>query len=56
MGKSTVYFRNKPRIISTYTIAGPKEAKANVGKYIHEKLVDDRYGEDTFEKAECKML
>ena len=56
MGKSTIFFKNKPRIISTYTIAGPKEAQANVGKFIHETLIDDRFGEDTFEKAECKML
>ena len=56
MGKHTIYFSNKPRIISTFTIAGPKESESNFGKHIHKLIYDDRFGEDTFEKAECKML
>lgn len=56
MGKHTIFFNNKPRIISSYTIAGPKEAESPFGKNIHKLLDDDRFGESTFEKAECKML
>lgn len=56
MAKSTVFFKNKPRICSTFTIAGPKEGNSLFGKCIHEILKDDRFDEDTFEKAECKML
>ncbi len=56
MGFSTVFFKNKPRIASTFTIAGPKEGSSVFGKHIHELLSDDRFDEDTFEKAECKML
>lgn len=49
-------FKNKPRIISAYTIAGPKEGASNFGKHIDAILQDDRFEENTFEKAECKML
>lgn len=56
MALSTVFFKNKPRICSTYTIAGPKEGSSTFGKHIHKVISDDRYGEETFEKAECKIL
>lgn len=56
MGKHTIYFKNKPQILDTFTIAGPKEADSNFGKHFNMLLDDDRFGEDTFEKAECKML
>ena len=52
----TIYFKNKPKIISTYTVAGPKESSGSIADYIHEKLKDDMFGEGTFEKAETKML
>lgn len=56
MGKHTIYFKNKPVIIGTHTIAGPKEGKGSVGSCIDTVLEDDRFEEKTFEKAECKML
>lgn len=56
MGKSTIFFKNKPKIISTYTIVGPKEASGTLGSHFHQTLKEDRFGESTFEKAECKML
>lgn len=56
MANSTIIFKNKPRIVSTYTIAGPKEGSSSFGKNIHQILRDDRFAEKTFEKAECKML
>lgn len=52
----TIFFKNKPKIITTATICGPKEAEGNLGKYINEKLTDDYYGEKSFELAERKML
>lgn len=52
----TIYFENKPRIISTGTIAGPKECAGVVGKYVDKTLTEDTFGESTYEKAECKML
>ena len=52
----TVFFKNKPRIIATGTVAGPKECAGVVGKLVDKALVDDTFGESTYEKAECKML
>lgn len=52
----TIFFKNKPRILSTGTIAGPKECAGVVGKYVDKTLTDDMFGESTYEKAECKML
>lgn len=53
---NTIFFENKPRIIATGTIAGPKECAGVVGKFVDKTLVDDTFGESTYEKAECKML
>ena len=52
----TIVFKNKPRIIATGTIAGPKECAGVIGKYVDKALTDDMFGESTYEKAECKML
>lgn len=52
----TVFFKNKPRILATGTIAGPKECEGVVGKYVDKTLSNDMFGESTYEKAECKML
>ena len=52
----TIFFKNKPRIVATGTIAGPKECAGVVGKYVDKTLTDDTFGEGTYEKAECKML
>jgi stage V sporulation protein AD len=52
----TVQFKNKPKILATGTIAGPKECAGVVGKFVDKALSDDTFGEDTYEKAECKML
>ncbi len=52
----TITFKNKPKIISTGTIAGPKECEGVVGNFVDKTLMDDMFGESTYEKAECKML
>ena len=54
--KRILKFDNEPRIISTATICGPKEASGNLGKYIDKHLLDDYNNEKSFEKAERKML
>ena len=54
--KRTIYFDNKPVIVGASSIAGPKESEGSIGKFIETTLNDDMYGEDTFEKAESKML
>ena len=56
MGKSTIFFKNKPTIEAVYSIAGKKEAEGCIGELIDKCIEDDYYGEKTFEKAECKML
>lgn len=52
----TIFFENKPRIIATGTIAGPKECAGVIGNFVDKALSDDTFGESTYEKAECKML
>ena len=52
----TVFFKNNPRILATGTVAGPKECAGVVGKLVDKALLDDTFGESTYEKAECKML
>lgn len=52
----TVFFKNAPRLSATGTIAGPKECAGVVGRYVDKTLMDDMFGENTYEKAECKML
>ncbi len=52
----TIFFDKKPKIISTGTIAGPKECAGVVGRYVDKTLTDDMFGESTYEKAECKIL
>ena len=52
----TIFFKNKPKIIATGTVAGPKECAGVVGRYVDKALTDDKFGESTYEKAECKML
>jgi len=54
--KRTIYFKNKPTIISTSSVGGPKECSGSIGKFFETKLDDDMFGEKTFEKAETKML
>ncbi len=52
----TIFFSNKPVITDTFTVAGPKESFGELKNYFDVKLTDDMFGEDTFEKAETKML
>ena len=54
--KRTIYFKNKPTIVGAASIAGPKESEGSIANFIETKLDDDMFGEDTFEKAESKML
>lgn len=56
VGKQTIIFTERPRIVGNYTIVGPKEGKGNFAKYFHKILDDDKLGQDSYEKAERKML
>ena len=53
---STVFFKNKPSVIATSTVGGPKEGEGQLGRFIEKISEDDTFGEKTYEKAECKMI
>lgn len=52
----TIVLKNKPKIIGSYSIVGPKEGQGNFSKYFDYVMKNDHFGEDTFEKAERKMV
>lgn len=55
VGKQTVVLENKPRIISTYNIVGPKEGEGPLKDYFDRIVTDDMNGQDSFEKAESSF-
>lgn len=52
----TIFFNNKPKIIATSSIAGPKESQGCISETIEKTLKCDMFGEKSFEKAESKMM
>ncbi len=52
----TIELTNKPKIVGSYSIVGPKEGKGPFGKYFDYVMKNDRLDEKTYEKTECKML
>ena len=52
----TIVLKNKPKIIGSYSIVGPKEGQGNFSEYFDYVMKNDHFGEDTFEKAERKMI
>jgi len=56
IGKQTIVFSNPPSIIGNYSVVGPKEGNGNFSKYFDKILEDDKFGQDSYEKAERKMF
>ncbi len=56
LGKQTIKFDNPPKIIETASIVGPKEAQGPLAKYFDTLLQDEFWGEETWEKAESKII
>lgn len=56
VGKQTIKFDNMPKIISHAAIAGPKEGEGPLAIYFDQVLEDVLWGEDSWEKAESKIL
>ena len=56
IGKQTVKFNSPPSIISTACIVGPKESQGPLAKYFDQCLEDEFWGEDSWEKAESKII
>ncbi|MBE7076231.1 MAG: hypothetical protein E7375_04140 [Clostridiales bacterium] len=54
--EQTILLKRQPKIIGNYTIAGPKEGQGNFGSYFDYIMKNDHFGQDTFEKAERKMV
>jgi stage V sporulation protein AD len=56
LGKQTIRLANPPSIIATSSIAGPKEGDGNFKIYYDVILEDELWGEDSWEKAESKLI
>ena len=56
MNSQTIVFKSQPRIKAVSSICGTKESEGIIGKYAETVLSDDMFGEETYEKAERKML
>lgn len=56
IGKQTIEYTNKPKIISNYSIVGKKEGNGNFKDYFDFVLQNDKFGEKTFEHSERKIL
>ena len=56
LGKQTVKFNNPPTITSTACIVGPKEGQGPLSKYFDQCLENEFWGEETWEKAESKII
>ena len=54
--RQTIEFRNRPKIIGSYSIVGPKEGQGCFGEYFDYVMKDDLFDEKTYELAERKMF
>lgn len=55
-GKQTIVFASPPTIRSCAAVVGPKEGEGPLRDYFDRVSDDERFGEDTWEKAESAML
>ena len=56
VGENTIKFTLPPKLISGYSIVGPKEGQSPLASYFDYILKNDAFNEKTYEKAERKML
>jgi len=56
VGNQTVVFQNPPVIFSRYNVVGPKEGQGPIADSFNIILKDTYNGENSWEKAEAKML
>ena len=54
--EQTIRLKKQPKIIGSYSIVGPKEGMGNFGAYFDYVMKEDCFGQDTFEKAERKIM
>ncbi|MBE6051073.1 MAG: stage V sporulation protein AD [Clostridium sp.] len=55
-GNQTIELKNPPKIISTFSVVGPKEGEGPIRDYFDLVLKDDTCGKDSFEKAESELI
>ncbi|MBE3582245.1 MAG: hypothetical protein IMW96_11555, partial [Thermoanaerobacteraceae bacterium] len=56
VGKHTIQFANPPVVVATASVVGPKEGEGPLGDTFDMVIDDTYFGEDSWEKAERKML
>ncbi len=56
IGMSTLLFRSEPRVVSASAVVAKNENEGTFGGRFDTVLFDDKFGEQSFEKAECKMF
>ena len=56
LGKQTLQLDNKPSILNTASIVGPKEMNGPLAKYFDKCVEDEFWGESSWEKAESKFI
>ncbi len=56
IGKQTLQLDNKPSILNTAAIVGPKELDGPLAKYFDKCVEDEFWGESSWEKAESKFI
>ncbi len=56
VGENTIKFTLPPKLISGYSIVGPKEGESPLASYFDYILKNDTFNEKTYERAERKML
>ena len=56
IGESTVIFKNKPKIISSYSVVGKKEGEGPFKDYFDHILQDDLFGQKSYELAERNIM
>ena len=56
IGTQTIKFESPPTLLETASIVGPKESNGPLSKYFDQCLEDEFWGENTWEKAESKII
>ena len=56
IGKQTIQFDTPPAIVECGSIVGPKESDGPIAKYFDQCLDDEFWGEESWEKAESKII
>lgn len=55
-GKQSYVLESRPRVAAWASMAGPKEAAGPLGRTFDETFTDDTLGQDSWERAEARML